>query len=103
MIIETIATTVIEPGWAAEVNALGHLVLLRTGVQAERGKLKAHPVDPVLLELFNNVFMNVAEQMGAVLQNTSTSVNMRERLDFSCAIFDGRGQLIANAPHVPVA
>ncbi len=102
LIIETIATTVIEPGWAAEVNDLGHLVLQRTGAQAERGNLKAYPVDPVLLELFNNVFMNVAEQMGAVLQNTSTSVNMRERLDFSCAIFDRRGQLIANAPHVPV-
>jgi 5-oxoprolinase (ATP-hydrolysing) len=102
LIVETIATTVIEPGWTAEVNEFGHLVLLRTGVHQGRGKIKANPADPVLLELFNNVFMNVAEQMGAVLQNTSTSVNMRERLDFSCAIFDRSGELVANAPHVPV-
>ena len=102
LIVETIATTVIEPGWSAEVNKLGHLVLERAGVEAQRGRINPYPADPVLLELFNNLFMNVAEQMGAVLQNTSTSVNMRERLDFSCAIFDRRGQLIANAPHVPV-
>jgi 5-oxoprolinase (ATP-hydrolysing) len=102
LIIETIATTVIEPGWTAEVNQFGHLVLLRTLVHAERSKVNPYPADPVLLELFNNLFMNVAEQMGTVLQNTSTSVNMRERLDFSCAIFDCAGQLIANAPHVPV-
>jgi len=102
LIIETIATTVVEPGWSAEVNEFGYLLLRRTGVHAERGKIRSHPADPVLLELFNNLFMNVAEQMGAVLQNTSTSVNMRERLDFSCAIFDRRGELIANAPHVPV-
>jgi len=102
LIIETIATTVIEPGWTAEVNKFGHLVLLRTGVHIDRGKINPYPADPVLLELFNNLFMNVAEQMGAVLQNTSTSVNMRERLDFSCAIFDREGALVANAPHVPV-
>jgi 5-oxoprolinase (ATP-hydrolysing) len=102
LIIETIATTVIEPGWTAEVNKFGHLVLLRAGVHVERGKINPYPADPVLLELFNNLFMNVAEQMGAVLQNTSTSVNMRERLDFSCAIFDRAGALVANAPHVPV-
>jgi 5-oxoprolinase (ATP-hydrolysing) len=102
LIIETIATTVIEPGWSAEVNAFGHLMLLRADVQVERGKEDLYKVDPVLLELFNNIFMNVAEQMGAVPQNTSTSVNMRERLDFSCAIFDSAGHLIANAPHVPV-
>jgi 5-oxoprolinase (ATP-hydrolysing) len=64
-------------------------VLVRTGVEARARQAQGlHPADPVLLELFNNLFMNVAEQMGAVLQNTSTSVNMRERLDFSCAIFD---------------
>jgi 5-oxoprolinase (ATP-hydrolysing) len=102
LIVETIATTVIEPGWTAQVNRFGHLLLERTDAHAERGKLKPHPVDPVLLELFHNLFMHAAEQMGAVLQNTSTSVNMRERLDFSCAIFDRDGQLIANAPHVPV-
>jgi 5-oxoprolinase (ATP-hydrolysing) len=102
LITETIATTVIEPGWRAEVNTFGHLMLLRTGLHDERGKIDPHRVDPVLLELFNNLFMNVAEQMGAVLQNTSSSVNIRERLDFSCAIFDRAGHLIANAPHVPV-
>ncbi len=102
LIVETIATTVIEPGWSAAVNAFGHLLLERTAAHAARGKLRAHPVDPVLLELFHNLLMHAAEQMGAVLQNTSTSVNMRERLDFSCAIFDRDGQLIANAPHVPV-
>ena len=58
--------------------------------------------DPVLLELFNNLFMNVAEQMGAVLQNTSLSVNIKERLDFSCAVFDSEGRLVANAPHIPI-
>jgi 5-oxoprolinase (ATP-hydrolysing) len=102
LIVETIATTMIEPGWVAEVNSYGHLLLLRADVEAERGKVDPYPADPVLLELFNNLFMNVAAQMGAVLQNTSTSVNMRERLDFSCAIFDSAGHLIANAPHVPV-
>jgi 5-oxoprolinase (ATP-hydrolysing) len=102
LITETIATTVIEPGWRAEVNRFGHLVLLRLGAQEERGNADPRRADPVLLELFNNLFMSVAERMGAVLQNTSTSVNMRERLDFSCAIFDHTGALIANAPHVPV-
>ena len=102
LIVERIATTVIEPGWSARVNRFGHLLLERTAAHAERGKLKPDPVDPVLLELFHNLFMHAAEQMGAVLQNTSTSVNMRERLDFSCAIFDCDGRLIANAPHVPV-
>jgi 5-oxoprolinase (ATP-hydrolysing) len=102
LITETIATTVIEPGWVAEVNMYGHLLLLRVGTDLERVNVEPYPADPVLLELFNNLFMNVAEQMGAVLQNTSTSVNMRERLDFSCAIFDSAGHLIANAPHVPV-
>jgi 5-oxoprolinase (ATP-hydrolysing) len=102
LITETIATTVIEPGWHAEVNSFGHLVLLRAATQYERDKSDARRADPVLLELFNNLFMNVAEQMGAVLQNTSSSVNIRERLDFSCALFDFAGHLIANAPHVPV-
>jgi len=102
LITENIATTVIEPGWCAEVTRFGHLMLLHTGVQEKRSNADPGRADPVLLELFNNVFMNVAEQMGAVLQNTSTSVNIRERLDFSCAIFDCAGQLIANAPHVPV-
>jgi 5-oxoprolinase (ATP-hydrolysing) len=102
LITETIATTVIESGWCAAVNAFGHLILRHTGIHDEPSKLDLHRADPVLLELFNNLFMHVAEQMGAVLQNTSTSVNIRERLDFSCAIFDSAGHLIANAPHVPV-
>jgi len=102
LITEAIATTVIEPGWRAVVNAFGHLALVRTEVRAEAAAQGLQKADPVLLELFHNIFMNVAEQMGAVLQNTSTSVNMRERLDFSCAVFDAEGQLIANAPHVPV-
>ena len=75
----------------------------------QRGRGRARPAsppaptaDPVLLELFNNLFMNVAEQMGAVLQNTAHSVNIKERLDFSCAIFDADGALVANAPHMPV-
>ncbi|MDE2517763.1 MAG: hydantoinase B/oxoprolinase family protein [Rhodospirillales bacterium] len=102
LIAEANATTVVEPGWHAEVTARNHLLLRRT-VAASRGAaaLGGRP-DPVLLELFNNLFMNVAEQTGAVLQNTSMSVNIKERLDFSCAIFDATGALVANAPHVPV-
>jgi 5-oxoprolinase (ATP-hydrolysing) len=102
LITDEIATTVVEPGWTADVNRFGHLVLRRTA-RLDRGENQGHEAaNPVLIELFNNLFMNVAEQMGVVLQNTSTSVNMRERLDFSCAIFDREGRLVANAPHVPV-
>jgi 5-oxoprolinase (ATP-hydrolysing) len=94
-------TIVIEPGWQAEVTPLNHLVLRR--VQALR---REHAIgtqaDPVLLEVFNNLFMAIAEQMGVTLANTATSVNIKERLDFSCALFDSTGQLIANAPHMPV-
>ena len=103
LITEEIATTVVEPGWTAEVSPLEHLVLRRTGRHEARADQNLETADPVLVELFNNlIFMNVANQMGAVLQNTSTSVNIRERLDFSCAVFDAGGNLIANAPHVPV-
>lgn len=101
LIRESIATTVIEPGWHAEVLESGALMMtLASGV----GRPESSPdqADPVLLEIFNNVFMGVAEQMGVVLANTSTSVNIKERLDFSCALFDAEGRLIANAPHVPV-
>jgi 5-oxoprolinase (ATP-hydrolysing) len=101
IIREAIATTVVEPGWAAEVTALNHLVLTRV-VPLDRGKAVGTEVDPVMLEVFNNLFMSIAEQMGSVLENTSYSVNMKERLDFSCAIFDPAGDLIANAPHMPV-
>ena len=101
IIAEKNATTVVEPGWEAALTALDHLVLDR---RAERAiKFAAGTtVDPVLLEVFNNLFMNIAEQMGLQLQNTAYSVNIKERLDFSCALFDTAGNLIANAPHMPV-
>ena len=102
LIREANATTVVEPGWSAEVTSLGHMVLRRTTPRETRIAAGTDRADPVLLELFNNLFMNVAEQTGAVLQNTSLSVNIKERLDFSCAIFDAGGRLVANAPHIPV-
>ncbi len=101
MIREAIATTIVEPDWAADVDSWGNLLLRRAVSQAPRtGADEA--VDPVRLELFNNMFMAVAEHMGVVLRNTATSVNIKERLDFSCALFDAQGNLVANAPHVPV-
>ncbi len=102
LIREAIATTVVEPGWTAEVTPRNHLVLRRTEQREAARIADATRVDPVMLELFNNLFMSIAEQTGAVLQNTSLSVNIKERLDFSCAIFDATGRLVANAPHVPV-
>ncbi|HET8974275.1 MAG TPA: hydantoinase B/oxoprolinase family protein [Pseudolabrys sp.] len=101
IIIEPHQTIVVEPGWQAELTAKNHLVLTRAS------KLKrAHPVgtraDPVMLEVFNNLFMSIAEQMGVSLQNTAYSVNIKERLDFSCAVFADDGTLVANAPHLPV-
>ena len=101
LIREANATTVVEPGWRAELTDLDHILLRRVEPRATRVARSAKP-DPVLLELFNNLFMNVAEQMGAVLQNTSLSVNIKERLDFSCAMFDAEGRLVANAPHIPI-
>jgi len=102
LIRESTATTVVEPGWQAEVTPLDHMTLRRVAPRPERFATGTERADPVLLELFNNLFMNVAEQTGAVLQNTSLSVNIKERLDFSCAIFDATGGLVANAPHIPV-
>ena len=102
LIREANATTVVEPGWTAEITQLDHMMLRRMERLATRVAAGSERPDPVLLELFNNLFMNVAEQTGAVLQNTSMSVNIKERLDFSCAIFDAEGFLVANAPHVPV-
>ena len=102
LIREANATTVVEPGWRAEVTPRDHMLLRRTAPRAAAAAAGTDRADPVLLELFNNLFMNVAEQTGAVLQNTSQSVNIKERLDFSCAIFDAEGALVANAPHVPV-
>ena len=101
IIAEANATTVVEPGWRAQVTALDHLVLERT-VPRERRLALGTDVDPVMLEIFNNLYMSIAEQMGLRLQNTAYSVNIKERLDFSCALFDAEGNLIANAPHMPV-
>jgi 5-oxoprolinase (ATP-hydrolysing) len=98
---EDTATTVIEPGWLAELTARGHLVLSRV-VPLPKRVAVGTDVDPVMLEIFNNLFMSIAEQMGLVLEKTANSVNIKERLDFSCAVFDRDGELIANAPHMPV-
>ncbi|OZI44896.1 5-oxoprolinase [Bordetella genomosp. 5] len=101
IISEPNQTTVVEPGWQAEVTALDHLVLKRVEERVQRRAVGTQ-ADPVMLEVFNNLFMSIAEQMGYRLQNTAYSVNIKERLDFSCAIFDAEGNLIANAPHMPV-
>jgi 5-oxoprolinase (ATP-hydrolysing) len=101
IIAEQNATTVVEPGWEAALTALDHLVLERREARAVT-YAAGTTADPVLLEVFNNLFMNIAEQMGLQLQNTAYSVNIKERLDFSCALFDTDGHLIANAPHMPV-
>ena len=101
IIAEQNATTVVEPGWEAELTTLDHIVLHRR-VPREQRYAAGTTADPVLLEVFNNLFMNIAEQMGLQLQNTAYSVNIKERLDFSCALFDTEGNLIANAPHMPV-
>ena len=101
IIAEQNATTVVEPGWEAVLTDLDHIVLERRTPRAAQFAVGT-TVDPVLLEVFNNLFMNIAEQMGLQLQNTAYSVNIKERLDFSCALFDADGNLIANAPHMPV-
>jgi 5-oxoprolinase (ATP-hydrolysing) len=101
IVAEQNATTVVEPGWRARITALDHIVLDRATPRAVKFAAGTQ-VDPVLLEVFNNLFMNIAEQMGLQLQNTAYSVNIKERLDFSCALFDAEGNLIANAPHMPV-
>jgi 5-oxoprolinase (ATP-hydrolysing) len=101
IIIEANQTVVVEHGWRAELSALDHLVLERTS-PAPRRVAVGTAADPVMLEIFNSLFMSIAEQMGVTLQNTAYSVNIKERLDFSCAVFDSRGSLVANAPHMPV-
>jgi 5-oxoprolinase (ATP-hydrolysing) len=101
IIAEANATTVVEPGWQAQVTRYNHLVLTRVEALPERRAIGT-TADPVMLEIFNNLFMSIAEQMGLRLQNTAYSVNIKERLDFSCAIFDASGNLVANAPHMPV-
>jgi len=101
IVCEPTSTTVVEPGWRAESLAGGELLLRRTSPPA-RPSADPDTVSPLLLEVFNSLFMSVAEQMGATLANTAVSVNIKERLDFSCAVFDAGGGLVANAPHLPV-
>ena len=101
LIFEPTCTIVVEEGWSAERAGDGTLILTRS-VPLQRDKAIGTDVDPVQLEIFNNLFMAIAEEMGVALQSTATSVNIKERLDFSCAIFDAEGALIANAPHIPV-
>ncbi len=101
IVAERNATTVVEPGWRARLGAAGSIELQRVVPRATQHAIGTD-ADPVMLEVFNNLFMNIAEQMGLRLQNTAYSVNIKERLDFSCALFDADGNLIANAPHMPV-
>jgi 5-oxoprolinase (ATP-hydrolysing) len=101
ILIEPHQTIVVEDGWQAELTAKDHLVLTRR-VPLARGHAIGTEADPVMLEVFNNLFMSIAEQMGVSLQNTAYSVNIKERLDFSCAVFAHDGTLVANAPHMPV-
>jgi 5-oxoprolinase (ATP-hydrolysing) len=101
IVIEPHQTIVVEPGWQAALTAKNHLVLTRFKA-LKRARAIGTKADPVMLEVFNNLFMSIAEQMGVALQNTAYSVNIKERLDFSCAVFSGKGALVANAPHMPV-
>jgi 5-oxoprolinase (ATP-hydrolysing) len=101
IVAENNATTVVEPGWRAEVTRADHMVIERVEALSRAAAIGTR-VDPVRLEVFNNLYMSIAEQMGLRLANTAYSVNIKERLDFSCAVFDQDGQLIANAPHMPV-
>lgn len=100
LIIEPHQTVVIEPGWRLDVTQDDNLVMHR--IEPRQREVLGKEADPVLLEVFNNLFMSIAEQMGEALRNTAQSVNIKERLDFSCAVFDAEGQLVANAPHMPV-
>ena len=101
LVIEPHQTIVVEQGWRAEITPKNHVVLTRVEALPKREAIGAK-ADPVMLEIFNNLFMSIAEQMGVTLQMTATSVNIKERLDFSCAVFDRCGRLVANAPHMPV-
>ena len=106
IIVESNSTIVVEPGWIVEILNRGELLLKRTTEPAAESvtarTTSYRGADPVYLEIFNNLFMSVAEQMGVILRNTARSVNIKERLDFSCALFDNEGRLLANAPHIPV-
>lgn len=101
IIVEEIGTIIVEPGWNASINEFGHIILSKD-MAVQEMQLISKEADPVMLEVFNNLFMSIAEQMGVRLQKTARSTNIKERLDFSCAVFDNEGQLIANAPHTPV-
>jgi 5-oxoprolinase (ATP-hydrolysing) len=101
LVIEPHQTIVVEQGWRAEITAKNHVVMTRVEPMSRREAVGTK-ADPVMLEIFNHLFMSIAEQMGVTLQNTAYSVNIKERLDFSCALFDREGRLIANAPHMPV-
>ena len=101
LIIEDHQTVVIEPGWQAAITVKNHLLMTRAVARPKQEAIGT-TADPVMLEVFNNLFMSIAEQMGVTLQNTAYSVNIKERLDFSCAVFDRTGLLVANAPHMPV-
>lgn len=101
IVAEPTGTNLVEPGWSARLDQFGNLILTRD-TAAERVAAMGTDADPILLEVMSNLFMSVADQMGATLANTAWSVNIKERFDFSCAIFDAQGHLVANAPHVPV-
>ena len=101
LVVEPHQTIVVEPGWVAGITARDHVLLRRVEARRRQAALGTK-ADPVMLEVFNNLFMSIAEQMGVTLQNTAYSVNIKERLDFSCAVFDSTGALVANAPHMPV-
>ena len=101
LIIEPHQTIVVEHGWRAAITAKNHVLMTRVEALPRREAI-GDKADPVMLEIFNNLFMSIAEQMGVTLQNTAYSVNIKERLDFSCAVFDRDGRLVANAPHMPV-
>ncbi len=102
LIIDPVSTTAVEPGWRAQLDAHGNLILTRHIPRAKPESGDATSVDPVRLEVMGGLFMAIAEEMGAALQHSASSVNIRERLDFSCALFDAAGNLVANAPHMPV-
>src|SRR5215208_1885532 len=101
LVVEAHNTVVVENSWQAQCNARLHLVLTRAKKPA-KSQAVGTGADPVMLEIFNNIFMNIAEQMGVTLERTAYSVNIKERLDFSCAVFNAKGELVANAPHMPV-
>src|SRR5699024_5055102 len=100
VIQDPVSTIVVEPGWQARISELNHLLMKRVKAR-EKTVAVGTNVDPVMLEVFNNLFMSLAEQMGHTLQKTSSSANVKERLDFSCAVFDSDAQLVSNAPHIP--